>query len=86
MIFINKTENRTTFKTKREYYLELLTSETRKLLGSTKSKITKDKNGENMPQLKIIEVVLIQCIIVNKDYQQDPKVLYTFVPNKAFGQ
>ena len=47
MIYVNKTENRTTFKTKVEYYLELLTSETMKLLGSTKSKINKDKNGEN---------------------------------------
>ena len=57
-----------------------------KLLGSTKSKITKDKNGENVPHLEITEVVLIHCSIVNNDYQQDSRVLYTFVPNKSFGQ
>ena len=56
-----------------------------KLLGSTESKITKDKNGENAPHLEITEVVLDQCNIVNNDYQQDSKVLYTFVPNKLFG-
>ena len=57
-----------------------------KLLGSTKSKITKNENGENMPHLEITEVVLIHCNIVNNDYQQDSRVLYTFVPNKSFGQ
>ena len=43
------------------------------LLGSTKSKITKDENDENLPYLKIAEVVLVHCNIVNKDYQQDSK-------------
>ena len=57
-----------------------------KLLGSTKSKITKDENGENVTCLEITEVVLIHCNIVNNDYQQDSRVLYTFVPNKSFGQ
>ena len=57
-----------------------------KLFGSTKSKITKDKNGENAPHLEITEVILVQCNIVNSDYQQDSRVLYTFVPNKPFGQ
>ena len=57
-----------------------------KLLGSTKSKITKDENGDNVPHLEITEVVLIHCNIVNNDYQQDSRVLYTFVPNKSFGQ
>ena len=56
-----------------------------KLLGSTKNKITKDKNGENVPHLEITEVVLVHCNIVNNDYQQDSRVLYTFVPNKSFG-
>ena len=55
-----------------------------KLLASTKSKITKDKNGENVPHLEITEVVLVHCDIVNNDYQQDSKVLYTFLPNKPF--
>ena len=56
-----------------------------KLLGSTENKITKDKNGENVPHLEIAEVVLVHCNIVNNDYQQDSRVLYTFVPNKPFG-
>ena len=56
-----------------------------KLLGSTKNKIAKDKNGENVPHLEIIEVVLVHFNIVNNDYQQDSRVLYTFVPDKPFG-
>ena len=56
-----------------------------KLLESTKNKITKDKNGENVPHLEITEVVLVHCNIVNNDYQQDSRVLYTFIPNKPFG-
>ena len=55
-----------------------------KLLGSTKNKITEDSNGENVPQLQITEVVLAHCDIVNNDYQQYSRVLYTFVPNKPF--
>ena len=55
------------------------------LLGSTKNKMTKDKNGENVPCLEIMEVVLVHCNIVNNDYKQDLRVLYTFVPNKPFG-
>ena len=57
-----------------------------KSLGSNNSKIIKDKNDENVPHLKITEVVLIQCNVVNNDYQQDSRVLYRFVPIKAFGQ
>ena len=56
-----------------------------KLLGSTKNKINKNKNGENVPQLEITEVVLVHCNIVNNDYQQDSRVLYSFAPNKLFG-
>ena len=56
-----------------------------KLLESTKNKITKDKNGENVPYIEITEVVLVHCDFVNNDYQQDSRVLYTFVPNKLFG-
>ena len=56
-----------------------------KLLGSTENKTTKDKNGENVPHLENMEVVLVHCDIVNNDYQQDSRVLYTFVPNKPFG-
>ena len=55
-----------------------------KLLGSTETKITKDKNGKNVPHFEITEVVLVSCNIVN-DYQQDSIVVYTFDPNKPFG-
>ena len=67
-IYVNKIENRITFKIKTGYYLELLTVETIKLLGSTGNKITKDKNGQNVPHLEITEVVLVHCNIVNNDY------------------
>ena len=56
-----------------------------KLLGSTENKITKDKNGENVPHLEIVELVLVHCSLVNNDYQQDSRILYSFVPNKTFG-
>ena len=84
-IYVNKIENRIIFKIKNGYCLELLTPETMKLLGSTESKITKGKNGENVPHLDITEVVLVPCNLVNNDYQQDLRMLFTFVPNKAFG-
>ena len=83
--YVNKIENRVTFKIKNGYSLEILTSETMKLLGSTDNKITKDKKGENMSHLAITEVVLVHCDIVKNDYQQDSRVLYTFGPNKSFG-
>ena len=57
-----------------------------KLFGSTKSKITKNENGENVPYLEITEVVLIHCNVVNNSYQQKSRVLYTFVLNKSFVQ
>ena len=75
MIYVNEIENSITFEINAKYYLDLLTPETMKLLGSTKSKITKDENGENMPHLEITEVVLIHCNIVDNDYQQDSRVL-----------
>ena len=80
-----KIENRITFRIKNGYSLELLTPETMRLLGSTENKIAKDKNGENIPHLEITEVVPVHCNIVNNDYQQDSRVLCTFVPNKSFG-
>ena len=58
-------------KIKNRYSFELLTSETMKLFGGTKNKVTKDKNGENVPYLEITEVVLVHFNIVNNDYQQD---------------
>ena len=84
-IYVNRIENRITFKIKSGYYLELLTPETVKLLGSTEIKITENKKGENVPHLEVVELVLVHCNLVNNDYQQDSRILYTFVPNKAFG-
>ena len=84
-IYVNKIENRITFKIKKGYYLELLTPEIMKLLGSTESKITKGKNGENVPHLEIVELVLIHCNLVNNNYQQNSRILHTFVPSKPFG-
>ena len=77
-IYVNKIENRATFKIKNGYSLDLLTPETMKLLGSTKNKIIKDENGKNVPILEITEVILVHCNIVNNDYQEDSRVLYTF--------
>ena len=85
-IYVNKIEDSVTFKIKNAYTLELLTPETMKLLGSTENKITKDKSGENVPHLEIAEVVSVHCDIVHNDYQQDSRVLYTFVLNKPFGR
>ena len=84
-IYVNKIENWIPFKIKDWFSLELLTPETIKLHGSTKNKITEDKNGENVPHLEITEVVLVHCNIVNNEYQQDTRVLCTFVPNKPIG-
>ena len=83
-IHANKIEIRITFKIKNGCSFEVLTKETTKLLASTENKITKDKNSENAPHLEIIEVVLVNCNMVNNNYQQDSRVLYTFVPIKPF--
>ena len=84
-VYTNKIKNRITCKIKNGCSLELFTKQTMKLLGSTENKITKDKNGENVPHFEITEVVLVHCNMVNNDYQKDSRVLYTFVPNKSFG-
>ena len=84
-INLNKIQNRVTFKIRNGYSYELLMPETMKLLRSTENKITKNKNSDNVPHLEITEVMLVHCNIANNDYQQDSRVLYTFVPNKPFG-
>ena len=84
-IYVNKIKNRITFKIKNGYSPELLMPETMKLVGSTKNKITEDKNNENVPHLEITEVLLVHCNIANNNYQQDSGVLYNFNPNKPFG-
>ena len=68
------------------YYLELLTPNTIKVLGSTKWKIKKDKNDEIVPYSEVTEVVLIHCIAVNNTYQQNSRNLYTFTSNISFGE
>ena len=73
-------------KVKKGFYLYLLTPETIKLLESTKSKIRKDKNGENVPYLEITEVVWEHINVVNNSYLQNSTVLSAFVPNKSFRQ
>ena len=83
---MNKIENRITFEIKTGYFLKRLTPETMKLVGSIKSKIKKDKNGETVPYLEIIELVLIRCNVVNNSYQQNSLSLYTSVCNKSFDQ
>ena len=86
LIYANKISNRTVFKIKTGYKLELLSKETMKLLGSTKDTIDADKNSENLPRLENVEVVLVHCNLVNNSYQQASRVLYTFVPNKQYCQ
>ena len=85
-IYPNKIKNRIVFKIKSGYKLELLTPETMGLLGSTKKEIDSDKNNENVPKLESVEVVLVHCNLVKNDYQHTSKVLFSFVPNKQFGQ
>ena len=74
------------FKIKTGYYLEQLMSKTMKLPRSTKSKINKDEDGENVSHLEINEVTLVHCNIFNHNYQQDSRVLYRLVANKSFGE
>ena len=74
------------FKIKSGCKLELLSKETMKLLGSTKDIIDADRNGENVPRQKNVEVVLVHCNLVNNNYQQASRVLFTFVPTKQYGQ
>ena len=86
LIYANTITNRIVFKIKTGYKLELLSKETMKLLGSTRDTIDADKNSENVPRLENVEVVLVHCNLVNNSYQQHSRVLFTFVPNKQYGQ
>ena len=81
----NKIKNRIVFKIKTGYKLELLVFETIKLSGSTKNVVDKDKNGENIPKLESVGLVLVHCNLVKNDYQNASKVLFSLVPNKEFG-
>ena len=73
-------QNRITFTIKTGYYPEILTPETMKLLGSNKSKITKNENDENVAYLKITELVLIHCNVVNDSYQQKSRACIHLLP------
>ena len=86
IIYINTINNRIAFKIKTGYKLELLSKETMKLLGSSKSVIDSDKNGELVPKLESADLVLMNCNLVNNTYQKASKVLFTFVSDKTFGQ
>ena len=79
-------KNRIVFKIKTGYKLELLALETMKLLGITKNVVNKDKDAEIVPKLESAEVVLVHCSLHKYDYQHASEVLFSFVPNKQFGQ
>ena len=76
-IYPNKIKNRIVFKIKTGYKLELLSPETMKLLGSTNKDVDKDKDGEDVPKIESVEVVLVHCNLVNDSYQQASKVFFT---------
>ena len=84
--YVNKIKNRIVFKIKTGYKLELLTEETMILLGNSKNVLDKNKDGEIVPRLETVEFVLVHCNLVNNNYQQASKVLFTFVSYKQFGQ
>ena len=86
LIYVNEINNRIVFKIKSGYKLELLSKETMRLLGSSTNTIDGDKNSELVPKLESVDLVLVQCNLVNNSYQQASKVLFTFVPNKKYGQ
>ena len=75
-MYVSEIENRITFKITTGYSLQLLTPETVKSLESNRSETTKDRNGENVPYLEIMDVVLVHSNIVSNDYQQDSRVNY----------
>ena len=85
-IYPNEIKNRIVFKVKTGYELELSSSKTMKLLGSSKNDVDQDNDGEDIPKLESVKVVLVHFNRANNNYQQASKVLFTFDPNKEFGQ
>ena len=83
-IYISRINNRLVFKIKDEHEPEFETPKTMKSFVSTKKLKDKTKNGEKVPSLKVVEVVLVQCNLVDNQYQQSSKVLYTFTLNKCY--
>ena len=86
LIYVNEINNRIVFKIKSGYKLELLSKEMMGLLGSSSDTIDDDKNSELVPKLESVDLVLVHCNVVNNNYQQASNVLFTFVPNKKYGQ
>ena len=82
--YVNIIKSKIIFNIKTGYKLELLSKETKTLLGSSSNIIDSDNNGELVPKLENVEVVLVHCNLVNNNYQQASKVLFTFVPNRQF--
>ena len=85
-IYANKIKNKTVFEIKRSYKLELSFPKTMRLIGSAKKDKDQDKDEEDVPRLESAEVVLVHYNLVNNNYQQASKVIFTFLPNKQFGQ
>ena len=83
-VYINVINNTSVFKIKDGYKLELQTPETIKLFGSTNKLIDKTNIGEKAPSLGVVEVVCVQCNLVDKQYQQKSEFLFTFTPNKSY--
>ena len=86
LIYVNEINNRIVFKIKSGDKLELLSKENMRLLGSSVDTTDGDKNSELVPELESVDLVLVHCNLVNNSYQQASKVLFTFVPNKKYGQ
>ena len=86
LVYVNEINNRIVFKIKSGYKLELLSKETIRLLGSSTDTMDGDKNSELVAKIESVDLVLVRCNVVNNSYQQASKVLFTFVPNKKYGQ
>ena len=82
--YINGNNNRLVFKIKNWYKLELQTPETMKLFGSREKLIGKTKNGEKVPSLEVFKIFLVQCKLLDNQYQQKSEILHTFTTNKSY--
>ena len=85
LIYPNKIKNRAVFKIKTGYKLEFLSNEAMALLGDGPI-INKNKDGDNLPEIEQVHSVLVHCNVVQNNYQQHSKLLYTFIPDKQYGQ
>ena len=83
-VYISKINNRLVFKIKDGYKIELQMPETTKLFDRTKTLMDKTKNGEKVPSLEVVEVVLVQCNLVVNQYHQKSEVINTCIPNKSY--